>query len=471
MKQFVLTTLYTALFGAALLSNPAFGQAGEEQAPTSPPIPPRDDAASAADLQQAYRKEYAFLEAQLRDLQARLSRFDGQARTEIAREEGAISQLENELIGLQGRSERLTDLLVEAERSIEAAEDSQGLLDATYTQAISTLEPYGNDAFRADEFANAGDAEKIRRLFDTGSGLVQRLGQVWAEPGVFYLADGNEVQGQILRVGNIAAYGVSSGGSGALAPAGEGRLKLWPEASADTAEALMNNARPDYTKIFLFESATKAIEEKQGKTLLGVINSGGTIAWVIVALGLLGLMLILLRIFFLRSASASTGKIVGEVGDLVRRGELKQALEACKRHKGSTSRVVSSAIRNLDRDREHLEDIVSEAILHESSHLNRFGSFILVIAAVAPLLGLLGTVTGMISTFDVITEFGTGDPKLLSGGISIALVTTEIGLAVAIPALIFGNLLSGWAEGIKDDMEKAALRVINIHQDARTAAA
>ena len=88
-----------------------------------------------------------------------------------------------------------------------------------------------------------------------------------------------------------------------------------------------------------------------------------------------------------------------------------------------------------------------------------------VIAAVAPLLGLLGTVTGMISTFDIITEFGTGDPKLLSSGISIALVTTEVGLAVAIPALIFGNLLSGWAESIKDEMEKAALHVMNQYKD------
>ncbi|HKX57517.1 MAG TPA: MotA/TolQ/ExbB proton channel family protein, partial [Xanthomonadales bacterium] len=135
----------------------------------------------------------------------------------------------------------------------------------------------------------------------------------------------------------------------------------------------------------------------------------------------------------------------------------------CKELKGSTSRVVASAVRNLERDRAHIEDIVSEQILHESAHLNRFGAFILVIAGVAPLLGLLGTVTGMIATFDVITEFGTGDPKLLSGGISIALVTTEVGLAVAIPALIFGNLLSGWAESIKDEMEKAALHVINLY--------
>jgi biopolymer transport protein ExbB len=191
------------------------------------------------------------------------------------------------------------------------------------------------------------------------------------------------------------------------------------------------------------------------------------IGWIIFFLGLLGLGLVLLRVVFLQRASASTGKLLDAVGGHVRRGDTSAAQDVLKRKKGSTSRVLAATIRNLDRDREHLEDIVSESILHESSHLNRFGAFIMVIAAVSPLLGLLGTVTGMISTFDVITEFGTGDPKLLSGGISIALVTTELGLIVAIPMLVFGNLLSGWAERIKDDMEKAALRVINQFYEGR----
>ena len=73
----------------------------------------------------------------------------------------------------------------------------------------------------------------------------------------------------------------------------------------------------------------------------------------------------------------------------------------------------------------------------------------------------------MIATFDIITEFGTGNPKLLSGGISIALVTTELGLVVAIPALLLGNLLSGWAENIKGAMDKAALRITNIASGVR----
>jgi biopolymer transport protein ExbB len=329
------------------------------------------------------------------------------------------------------------------------------------------LEPYQLEALASGEYLASAGGQRISTLFGQALGLIDRIGKVSEAPGQFFLTDGTEVQGRILRIGNVAAYGISDSGSGALAPAGEGRLKIWPQAAAETAKALASGQTPAQLDVFLFESESSAIEEHAGKTLLGVINSGGSIAWIIVALGLVGLVLVLFRFMFLRNAGAATGKIVSKVGELVRKGRVDEALEACKTFKGATARVVGMAVRNLDRDRAHLEDIISEAILHESSHLNRFGAMILVIAAVAPLLGLLGTVTGMITTFDIITEFGTGDPKLLSGGISIALVTTEIGLAVAIPALLAGNILSGWSESIKDDMEKGALGVINQYKEHR----
>ena len=79
----------------------------------------------------------------------------------------------------------------------------------------------------------------------------------------------------------------------------------------------------------------------------------------------------------------------------------------------------------------------------------------------APLLGLLGTVTGMIATFDAITEVGTGDPRTLAGGISEALITTELGLIVAIPTLLLGNFLSGVGERFKRRLEIAALSIQN----------
>jgi biopolymer transport protein ExbB len=96
-------------------------------------------------------------------------------------------------------------------------------------------------------------------------------------------------------------------------------------------------------------------------------------------------------------------------------------------------------------------------MLRELPRLERFITPLKVLAAVAPLLGLLGTVTGMIKTFQVITVFGTGDPRLMAGGISEALVTTQLGLMVAIPVLVAAGLLARRAQRIAGDMEEKAV--------------
>lgn len=440
--------------------------ATETQQPAVPVINPEK---SRDDLEQAYQKEYAFLEAQLRDLRQRLAAFEAEVGSAEGQKEAQIDAVEAEYLNLQSRGERLNDLLVEAERQIESVQDSRSTLEATFVQAGSTLEPYTEEfprlaEFKSQDFLASGDAEKIDALFGAARGLLDDLSSVREVSGSFFLDNGAEAKGTIVKVGNIASFGISDEGGGALAPAGGERFKVWPASTGDTARALAAGESPANLGIFLYESTTSAIEEREGKTFVGVINSGGIIAWIIMALGGIALVMILLRVVFLNRARFRTGKVGHTVSDLARQGKLDEALAAARDLKGAASRVVSAAIRNLEYDRDHIEDIVSEAILHESPHLNRFGSAILVVAAVAPLLGLLGTVTGMITTFDIITEFGTGDPKLLSSGISIALVTTEVGLAVAIPTLIFGNLLSGWAESIKDDMERAALHVTNMYK-------
>jgi len=434
-----------------------------ETSPTQPAVPePREQAPS---LEQAYQREFAFLQGQRRDLERRIAAMQEAISRESSSLESEIRQLEGDVVSLRGRADRLDQLVFESERSVEAARENADLLSATFTQADFTLENAWNNEI--GERAPTGD--DLRGLFMSAIGFLQRGHQVTREAGEYFLADGTRVDGDILRVGNVAAYGLSPRGSGVLAPAGDGELKIWNTDSADAAQAIAGGQLPDPLPIFLFESLNAEVEQRAARGLFDVIGDGGVIGWIIFFLGVLGIALVILRVVFLQRASAHTDRIQEAVAEHVQRGDLEAAQEVLKRQKGSTARVVAATIRNLDRDREHVEDIVSESILHENAHLNRFGSLILVIAAVSPLLGLLGTVTGMIATFEVITEFGTGDPKLLSGGISIALVTTELGLIVAIPLILFGNLLSGWAENIKDDMEKAALRVIN--QFARPAPA
>jgi biopolymer transport protein ExbB len=463
MRKAAITAL---LLGLAINGLVGLATAQENEPAANPaPAPSINPLKTRDELQTAYQKEYAFLDAQLNDLRARKAEFEASSAKAEKDRQAAIDRIEGEYIAAQTRSERINKMLEHAERQVAAAEDSRNTLEATFLQAAATLEGL-DQPVPGSRWNSGSDSEKIAALFNTTRDILSQQGRLRSEKGSFFLADGTQVQGNILRVGNIAAYGVSESSDGvrggALAPAGDGNLKVWSASDVQTAEALATGNNPDSIKIFLFESTQKAIEEQAGKTIIGVIESGGLIAWIIVGLGALAAVLILLRCIFLRNASASTGR-AQEVGHLVSEGKLEAALEASRQLKGATYRVLAAAVRNLERDRAHIEDIISEQILHESTYLNRFGSLIMVIAAVAPLLGLLGTVTGMISTFDIITEFGTGDPKLLSGGISIALVTTEIGLAVAIPALIFGNLLSGWAESIKDEMEKTALHVINLY--------
>jgi biopolymer transport protein ExbB len=107
-----------------------------------------------------------------------------------------------------------------------------------------------------------------------------------------------------------------------------------------------------------------------------------------------------------------------------------------------------------------IEDAVQEALLHHTPAFQARLAFIGLCAAVAPLLGLLGTVTGMITTFKMVTLFGTSDPKVMAGGISEALITTEGGLYVAIPSLLLRGVLGSFAEASLGKLESGAISVV-----------
>ena len=117
--------------------------------------------------------------------------------------------------------------------------------------------------------------------------------------------------------------------------------------------------------------------------------------------------------------------------------------------------------------REDMENALQEAILREIPSLERFLSTLAMLAAIAPLLGLLGTVTGMIDTFHVITQHGTGDPRMMSGGISEALVTTMLGLTVAIPIMLAHTLLNRSVDNRIGQMEEKAVALVNIVHKSR----
>ena len=175
------------------------------------------------------------------------------------------------------------------------------------------------------------------------------------------------------------------------------------------------------------------------------IDQGGFVGYVIIGLGIVGLLIGLWRILALTGASAKV------------RSQLKSDTP---NENNALGRILSVYDKNRDTDTETLELKLDEAILKETPKLEKWQGAIKVIAAVAPLLGLLGTVTGMILTFQQITLFGTGDPKLMAGGISQALVTTMLGLFVAIPMVLLHSVVAGSSKNLIEILEEQSAGII-----------
>ena len=166
------------------------------------------------------------------------------------------------------------------------------------------------------------------------------------------------------------------------------------------------------------------------------------------------------KLFELMGHKGLPGDSLSKVIKKIRSGDLEGKHEA-NQMPGPTGEMIAVGVANHAEPKELLEEILLEKMVSTQPKIERLLSIIAVTAATAPLLGLLGTVTGMINTFKLITIFGTGDAKSLSGGISEALITTEFGLVVAIPSLIFHAFLSRKARGIMAGMERVAMSFVN----------
>jgi biopolymer transport protein ExbB len=198
-----------------------------------------------------------------------------------------------------------------------------------------------------------------------------------------------------------------------------------------------------------------AVDFTRGQILRAVVKTktplervkedGGPVGYIIIGIGFFGLLLCLWKAFTLYSTGA---KIAGQV----------KAGTADKTN--PLGRVLAVYSEDPDIDIETLELKLDEAILRETAPIETGLSFIKVLYVVAPLLGLLGTVVGMISTFQMITLFGTGDPRMMAGGISTALVTTVLGLVVAIPLTLLHSFLQGKARALIQLLEEQAAGII-----------
>jgi len=191
-----------------------------------------------------------------------------------------------------------------------------------------------------------------------------------------------------------------------------------------------------------------------------LVKSGGWLMVPILLCSVFAVAIILERLWYLRRKRIAPPHLLGQVQQMIERRELQADRIASLNRESPLGRILAVALLNFGRDREVMRDAIEEAgraVIHElERYLNSLGT----IASIAPLLGLLGTVVGMIKVFAAITAFGVGDPTVLSEGISNALITTAAGLSVGIPALMFHRYFRGRVNELTVAMEQAEIHLV-----------
>lgn len=188
----------------------------------------------------------------------------------------------------------------------------------------------------------------------------------------------------------------------------------------------------------------------QNPTLGERVAQGGVVGYITLSLGAIAVLVTIVKLVYLMA-----------VGSKMR----SQIKDGTPRTDNPLGRVLQVYHDNRSVDVETLELKMDEAILKETPGLDRGNTFVKIVSVVAPLLGLFGTVTGMIQTFQAITLFGTGDPKVMAGGISQALVTTVLGLVVAIPTVLLHSFLASRTKSLIHVLEEQAAGIIAVHAE------
>lgn len=276
--------------------------------------------------------------------------------------------------------------------------------------------------------------------------------------------DGTVHRGTFALIGPVALFrsadgqhvGTAEQRLGSLEPA---QIPLSRPEDAQAAAQLVLNGVGDLPLDPTLGNAHKVASTEE--TLWEHIKKGGPVMWPIFLLAGAALVVALYKwaaLAFLRNPSR---KAVQELIEIVGRRDKAAAKAKVASMRGPVGQMLTAGVDHLDEPRELVEEVMYENVLTARLKLQRMLPFIAISASAAPLLGLLGTVTGIMNTFKLITVFGTGDVKTLSSGISEALITTEYGLIVAIPSLLLHALLTRKAKSVTDDMESTAISFLN----------
>ena len=196
--------------------------------------------------------------------------------------------------------------------------------------------------------------------------------------------------------------------------------------------------------------------------MFDIIEKGGILMYPILALSVISLAIFMERMYTLRKEKFAPASFTKMAKSLLLRGAYVEAESLCKENDSAISRIVYEIIQNRTQPWLQLIDAVESAGKREADRLGRFQEAMSTIIVLSPLLGLLGTILGMITLFNVVSGGGMGDPQALSSGIAVALLTTAAGLSVAIPAQVFYYVIKTRSDGIISALERESSEVAGV---------
>lgn len=401
-------------------------------------------------------REAEFLQA--RDRQAELL---AQAKADLAAEERRTERLndqfeENEFklaeqeSQLQERSGSLGELFGSVR---QMANDSRAVIETSMT----TVQYPERVAFLTglSERKQQPTIDELRELWLVLQHEMTHSGKVEQFKAQVITANGEVAERDVTRVGVFTAFS-------------EGKFLRYMSENRNLVELARQPVQRLRDQVEAFENSdagelkTVVVDPTRGAIMALLVQTpdlreriqqGGWIGYIILFLGAIGLLIALIRFVTLIR---------------LERGVSKQQKTKELNLKNPLGRILSVYSDKIAQDVETLSLKLDEAILRETPSIERGLITLAILAAVAPMLGLLGTVSGMIETFQAITLFGTGDPKLMSGGISQALVTTELGLAVAIPILLIHSALSSKSNRLIQILDEESAAIVARNAETQT---
>ncbi len=461
MTQFIRGVVFSMACSSFAVG--AFAEQGDSNTQLNQPSSPVKSLEGLLQQVEQFQQQESALnrerEAKFRQNKRDQQRLLNQAKAELKQQQKIAADLKNRF---DNNEQRLTDKEEQLRLRVgnlgemfgvvrQVADDLNGTLHTSLTRAEKP-----NRAADLDKLSQAKELPSIKELQALWLTLQEEMtltGQVSQFMAPVVQIDGSEVNQKVTRIGAFNAIT----DTGYLRFDEEtGRLIAMARqpAQADLIGDYLQGSNGEFKPLGLDPTRGALLGlVLSNPDLVGRIQQGALVGYIIIGLAIIGLLLAawrLIALFVIRQ------KVTAQIADLDN-PNLNNPL----------GRILATAKADDSQGQETLELKIDEAILKEVPQLEKAQSMIKLFAAIAPLLGLLGTVTGMIATFQAITNFGTGDPKLMAGGISQALITTVLGLVAAIPLLLSHNLVSSQSKRLIQILDEQAAGLVATSMELR----